>query len=65
VSALYSFFVGWASAADKRSACTQEEISIGVAESVVMPGRPESLEKSTSFERFLELLIVEVRKGGA
>ncbi len=44
---LYSMFVGWVSADDKRSACTEEEMGIGVAEPVVMLEKAEFLEKGS------------------
>jgi hypothetical protein len=45
--ALYFFFVGWVSANDKWSVCTEEKMGISVAESVVISEKPESSEKST------------------
>ena len=44
--ALHSPFVGWVSADGKWSACTEEEMGIGVAESVVISEKPESSERS-------------------
>jgi hypothetical protein len=44
---LYSFFVHWVSADDKRSVRTEEKLGISVTKSVVMSEKPESLEKST------------------